>query len=166
MQPAGDPTTIFHLTRALRAPRKLIGPVRERIRELTPESRRMSNEAIAHMLSDSMILISARSVSRARAWLEFHDGDPIGTVSLTERQKNATLCFARSELERDWGNVLFTNESYFWLKEDAAIIGGSGETGAMMFASIGESSPKWISQGRIRRQCLNSDRSSGKSGAQ
>jgi hypothetical protein len=83
-QYAGDPATIFDPTRTRVAPRKLTGPVRERIRELTTENQRMSNEAVALVLSDSMI----PSMSRARTRLDFRGRPPIRTFSLDETRVN------------------------------------------------------------------------------
>jgi hypothetical protein len=100
----------------------------------------MTNQAANHVLSDSSIAISVRSAGRARTGLEFHDGLPIGTVSLTEGQRNARVCVARKEQERDrdWTNVLFTDGSDFWLEADGVSFGGSEENAAMVFALIGK----------------------------
>jgi hypothetical protein len=103
-------------------PLKLVPAVRDRIRQLTLADRRISNQAIVHILQQEGIDVCPASVSIARNEQGFEYGPPRRTFFLTDDQKRRRLEFARRELNRDWTNVLFTDESYFWIAEDSGYL--------------------------------------------
>jgi hypothetical protein len=62
---------------------------------------RINNEAVAHVLSDSMVPISPAGVTRARVGLRFHYRAPMESSSLSECEKNVRLCFAGKRRKRE-----------------------------------------------------------------
>lgn len=104
------------------APTKQTPDLIEYIKTMTEKNRRMSNEELANICNSSNQFpkISKSTVQTIRKKLGFKLLPPIRTFYLTEEQKIARVFFCRKHLfeKTKWDNVLFTDESYFWLGDD------------------------------------------------
>jgi transposase len=115
-----NPGELFIQRTTLGSPIKCSEALRARVDELTTHNRRMTNDECAAIISAEMVPVSRESIRRIRLNLGFSYLPPIHTFFLTPTQIQNRLRFAQREIAqpRDWGSVIFTDESYFWLGED------------------------------------------------
>jgi transposase len=115
-----NPGAMFVQEAHIGSPKKCTEVVRARIDELTTKNRRMTNDECAHIISQELCAVSREAVRVIRSSLGFSYLPPIRTFFLTPRQIRDRLAFAQRDLAhpREWGSVIFTDESYFWLGED------------------------------------------------
>ena len=92
------------------------------IESITCSNRRMGTKAIVGILADNQNLPSPSygTVWKIRHQLGFRYLPPVQTffVSESQRQKRVEFCKYHLENHTDWSNVLFTDESAFYLDND------------------------------------------------
>lgn len=110
---------VFNLDRKIGAPTKKSDNVRNEILNLTLSNRRMSDRAIASIISENQKFhpISSFLVNSVRHDFKFNFLPPIHTFITTEIQRKARVEFCQNHIENgtDWSNVIFTDESSFEL---------------------------------------------------
>jgi hypothetical protein len=117
-----DRSQLFRGISSRGGPRKSSYELRARILELTLTNRRITNKEIALIVSAEFWTVSREFVRHVRLDLGFKYEPPIHTFLLTPLQKANRYQWVRHEIARepprDWGQVLFTDESYVWLGDD------------------------------------------------
>lgn len=113
---------LFSLENKIGSPTKKSNDLVEYIDSITKINRRMSNEQVSKIIKDNPKFenVSATLVRQIRQELGYKFLPPIRTFILTQQQKVARLNFCLKHIQEktNWDNVLFTDESYFWLGED------------------------------------------------
>jgi hypothetical protein len=125
---------VFKLKSPIGAPRKQSKELTDEIESITLNTRRLSNADVASITQriPGLISVSASTVSIIRHNLGFRFLPPVHTFLLTDLQKLNRKTFAEYHLTvgTDWKNVIFTDESYFWLGDDnRALYRRRGERG-------------------------------------
>ena len=95
---------------------KITDAIGKYIESITIANRSISSQAIAELIFQNyQVVVSRALVNNYRHLLGFKYGPQIKTFVLNDAQKQKRLNFAKSNINTNFDNVLFTDESYFEL---------------------------------------------------